>query len=158
MNGRSVILTSGSADETFALGVRLGEALRDGDFVGLVGQLGAGKTLFSRGVAQGVGVPLDDVSSPTYSIIQSYRGRIALHHADLYRLTSEADLYATGFFDLFEGPGAFLVEWIDNVPSAAPTDHLRVVLAVVTPDTRRLVASSSGEASEALLDRWIPES
>jgi tRNA threonylcarbamoyladenosine biosynthesis protein TsaE len=157
MSAREVTLTSGSADETFALGVKLGEALRDGDFVGLIGQLGAGKTLFSRGVAQGAGVPLDDVSSPTYSIIQSYKGRIALHHADLYRLTSEADLYATGYFDLLEGPGAFLVEWVEQVPNAAPADWLRLELEVVTPDTRRLIARASGVGSEALIGRWLRE-
>lgn len=154
MTSRDFTLTSASADETFVLGVRLGAALRDGDFVGLVGQLGAGKTLFSRGVAQGVGVPLEDVSSPTYSIIQSYKGRLTLHHADLYRLTSEADLYATGYFDLLEGPGAFLVEWVEQVPNAALVDWLRIELRVATPDTRRLVVKASGDSSEALLGRW----
>lgn len=146
---------SRSADDTFALGVRLGEALSPRDFVGLSGQLGAGKTLFSRGVAQGAGVPLDDVSSPTYSIVQSYQGRITLHHADLYRLTSDADLYATGYFDLLDSEGACLVEWINQVAGAAPDDALFVSLEVTTPDTRRLVARATGARSEALLERWL---
>lgn len=144
-----------SPEETFALGRRLGEALRPRDFVGLSGQLGAGKTLFSRGVADGAGVPLDDVSSPTYSIVQSYRGRLTLHHADLYRLTSEDDLYATGYFDLLETDGAWLVEWIDHVASAAPDDALRVSIEVLEPERRRLVVKSTGPASEALLVRWL---
>lgn len=144
-----------SPDETFALGKRLGQALEPRDFVGLAGQLGAGKTLFSRGVADGAGVPLDDVSSPTYSIVQSYRGRLALHHADLYRLTSEDDLYATGYFDLLETDGAWLVEWIDHVTSAAPDDALRVTLEVLEPERRRVVVKSTGPASDALLVRWL---
>lgn len=144
-----------SPKETFALGKRLGEALRPRDFVGLSGQLGAGKTLFSRGVADGAGVPLDDVSSPTYSIVQSYRGRLTLHHADLYRLTSEDDLYATGYFDLLETDGAWLVEWIDHVASAAPDDALRVSIEVLEPERRRLVVKGTGPASEALLVRWL---
>lgn len=144
-----------SPEETFALGKRLGEALQPRDFVGLTGQLGAGKTLFSRGVADGAGVPLDDVSSPTYSIVQSYRGRLTLHHADLYRLTSEDDLYATGYFDLLETEGAWLVEWIDHVASAAPDDALRVTIEVLAPERRRFVLKSTGPASEALLVRWL---
>lgn len=146
---------SASAEETFALGARLGRALEAGDFVGLSGRLGAGKTLFSRGVAQGAGVPLDDVSSPTYAIVQSYAGRLPLHHADLYRLSSEDELYATGYFDLLEGDGACLVEWIDQVPGAAPDDALRLTLEVPTPDTRRLHCVASGPRSAALLTRWL---
>lgn len=148
-------LRSSDAAGTFALGRVLGSVLQSGDFVGLSGQLGAGKTLFSRGVADGAGVPLDDVSSPTYSIIQSYRGRLALHHADLYRLRSEADLFSTGFHDLLEEEGAFLVEWIDQIPGAAPADALRITLEVISPETRTLTVTPTGPKSEALLARWI---
>jgi tRNA threonylcarbamoyladenosine biosynthesis protein TsaE len=152
---QTVVFDTASEQETFALGERLGAALRDRDFVGLSGQLGAGKTLFSRGVAQGAGVLLDDVSSPTYSIVQSYRGRaFMLHHADFYRLTSEADLFSTGYFDLLEGEGAFLVEWIEQVPSAAPSDALLLALRVTGPEARQITARPTGPGSEALLARW----
>jgi tRNA threonylcarbamoyladenosine biosynthesis protein TsaE len=150
-------LLSPDTDTTFAFGRALGAVLRSGDFVGLTGQLGAGKTLFSRGVAEGAGVPLEDVSSPTYSIIQSYRGRLTLHHADLYRLTSEADLFSTGFHDLLEGEGAFLVEWIDQVRGAAPDDALRITLELTSLETRKLTVTTSGPKSEALLQRWNDE-
>lgn len=155
--GADVELVSSNADETFALGRALGTALQSGDFVGLTGQLGAGKTLFSRGVAEGAGVATDEVSSPTYSIIQSYRGRLKLHHADLYRLTSEADLFSTGFHDLLEDEGAFLVEWVEHVPGAAPPDALRITLEVTSPETRKLSVTTSGPRSEALLQRWSDE-
>ncbi len=144
-------------DATFALGRALGLVLQTGDFVGLTGQLGAGKTLFSRGVAEGAGVALDDVSSPTYSIIQSYRGRLTLHHADLYRLKSEEDLFSTGFHDLLEGEGAFLVEWIDQVRGAAPDDALRLTLEVSSPESRTFKVTPTGPKSEALLQRWTDE-
>ena len=150
------VLHTSSADETFSLGVRLGTVLESGDFVGLVGQLGAGKTLFSRGVARGAGVRDDEVSSPTYSIVQSYAGRLALHHVDLYRLSSEADLYATGYFDLVDAAGAMLVEWVDHVPNAAPEDSLRVVLQVSGLDARALSIHASGPRAQALLQRWLP--
>lgn len=155
--GTVATFTSASAADTFALGQALGRALLSGDFVGLAGQLGAGKTQFSRGVADGAGVPLDDVSSPTYSIVQSYRGRLALHHADLYRLQTENDLFATGYFDLLEADGAMLVEWVDQVPGAAPDDALRIAISVTGTDTRSLEASTTGPKSDALLTRWRTE-
>lgn len=144
-----------SADETFALGKALGAALKQNDFVGLSGQLGAGKTQFSRGVADGAGVPLDDVSSPTYSIVQSYQGTtLKLHHADLYRLTGEGDLFATGFYDLLESDGAMLVEWIEQVKAAAPEDALLITITVTGESSRSIEAKTSGPKSEALLARW----
>ncbi len=152
--GPLTALDARSPEDTFALGEALGLALAPGDFVGLSGQLGAGKTLFSRGVAQGAGVPVDDVSSPTYAIVQSYQGRLLLHHADLYRLRSDDELYATGYFELLDGEGACLVEWVDQVPGAAPDDALRLRLVVTAPETRRLELAATGPRSEALLTRW----
>ncbi len=143
-----------SPEETFALGSALGKVLHDGDFIGLKGELGAGKTLFSRGVAQGLGVPLEDVSSPTYSIIQSYQGRLKLHHADLYRLASEADLFSTGYVDVLEEGGAFLVEWVDRVQGASPDDALEIVLEVTASESREMQVTASGPQSESLLERW----
>lgn len=148
-------ITTTSTDETFSLGERLGRVLEAHDFVGLDGQLGAGKTLFSRGVASGAGVPLEDVSSPTYSIVQTYSGRLTLHHADLYRLATEADLFATGYFDLLESDAAMLVEWVSQVPGALPDDALILRLEVPTPDSRRFVITAVGERSQALLLRWL---
>lgn len=148
-------ITTTSTDETFSLGERLGLVLEPHDFVGLDGQLGAGKTLFSRGVASGAGVPLEDVSSPTYSIVQTYSGRLTLHHADLYRLATEADLFATGYFDLLESDAAMLVEWISQVPGALPDDALSLRLEVPTPESRRFEITARGARSQALLVRWL---
>ncbi|MBE2251686.1 MAG: tRNA (adenosine(37)-N6)-threonylcarbamoyltransferase complex ATPase subunit type 1 TsaE [Myxococcus sp.] len=148
-------LESRSVEETFSLGERLGRVLEPGDFVGLDGQLGAGKTLFARGVASGAGVPLDDVSSPTYSIVQSYAGRLALHHADLYRLSGEVDLFATGYFDLLESEGAMLVEWVSQVKGARPDDALSIQLEVLPLDARRFSISAVGPRAAALLSRWL---
>lgn len=142
-----------SAEETRALGLKLGAGLRSGDFVGLAGELGAGKTQLARGVAEGAGVNPADVSSPTFSIVQSYQGKdVTLHHADLYRLRGEDELYATGFYDLV---GAILVEWIDQVPSAMPEESLRIELTVVDSQTRRLSALARGERHQALLVAWL---
>lgn len=150
----SLILKTSSAEETFELGVKIGQALRAHDFIGLNGQLGAGKTQLSRGIAQGAGAPLEDVSSPTYAIVQSYRAAtFTLHHVDLYRLVSQDDLYSAGYFDLLEQPDAMLVEWVDQITGAAPDDALRIRIDVIDPDHRELHFSTTGPRSEAVLRR-----
>lgn len=148
-------LELGSPEETDALGRRLGALLRGGDFVSLTGGLGAGKTHFVRGVAVGAGVAAEEVSSPTYAIVQTYPGgRVPLVHADLYRLEGAEALEATGFHDLDDGTAAFLVEWTDQVPESVPRDALRLSLEAVGPTSRRLRAEATGARAAALLEAW----
>lgn len=149
-----LIFESGSPEETEALGEALGRALRAGDFIGLVGDLGAGKTRLARGIARGAGVADDAVSSPTFAIVQTYRGRLPLHHADLYRLGDADELHATGFFDLQESEGAMMVEWLDRVPEAAPRDRLLLTLTPIDENRRWIQATGTGERSGALLAAW----
>lgn len=141
------------AEETFRLGQTLGRVLEPFDFIGLSGQLGAGKTQLSRGIAQGAGVPVEEVSSPTYAIVQSYTGRLTLHHVDLYRLATYDDLYAVGYFDLAFQPAAMLVEWVDQVPGAAGDDALRIRIEVPSEETRHFFIEAHGPRAEALLAR-----
>lgn len=148
-------VTTASANETFALGEALGQVLEPFDFIGLSGQLGAGKTQLSRGIAQGAGVPVEDVSSPTYAIIQSYAGRLTLHHLDLYRLQTQDDLYSVGYFDLLEQSAAMLVEWVDQVPGAAPDDALRIRIDVPSAEERVFTLEANGPRSTALLARLL---
>ncbi|HYG69573.1 MAG TPA: tRNA (adenosine(37)-N6)-threonylcarbamoyltransferase complex ATPase subunit type 1 TsaE [Anaeromyxobacteraceae bacterium] len=136
-----------SARETFRLGARLGALLRSGDVVALVGDLGAGKTQLVRGACEGAGVPAGEVSSPTFAIVATYHGaRLPVHHADLYRIGDEDELYATGFFDLVGGEGATLVEWADRVPGALPKERLELTLGHVedAPDDRIVKAAGTG--------------
>jgi tRNA threonylcarbamoyladenosine biosynthesis protein TsaE len=121
-------LTTRSARATQALGVRLGEALRAGDVVALVGELGTGKTQLVRGICRGAAVPDAEVASPTFAIVATYGGRLPVHHADLYRLADEDELYATGFSELVGGVGAVLVEWADRIPGALPPERLEIRL------------------------------
>jgi tRNA threonylcarbamoyladenosine biosynthesis protein TsaE len=137
-----------------AFGERLGRALRPGDFVGLSGGLGSGKTTLVRAIAGGAGIAAGEVSSPTFSLIHRYAGAaFPVHHADLYRLGSREELYATGYFDLLDGQGVVLVEWIDRIASAAPSEWLEIRLAPgVHPDARRLEAIGHGTRGEELLE------
>ena len=129
-------LESRSARQTLGFGAALGKVLAPGDFIGLVGELGAGKTQFVRGVARGAGVPESEVASPSFAIIYPYAGRIPLYHADFYRLSDFEELYATGFTDLVGGDGAALVEWLDRIPSAAPAELM--LLTFQFDNTRQL--------------------
>ena len=153
----TVSFASSSPEETRALGEALGRVLQEGDFVGLVGDLGAGKTELARGIARGVGIPDEAVTSPTFSIVHQHHGRIRLTHADLYRLTGPADLDGTGFHELRDGSGATLVEWVDRVPGAAPPDAMRIVMMDTAETARELVVTTSGPRSEHLLQRWKDE-
>lgn len=132
------------------LGERLGGLLEPGDFIGLSGELGAGKTVLARGIAQGAGVAPGEVASPTFAIVYPYRGRIPVFHADLYRVSDADELYATGFFDLLGTGGAAVVEWIERVPEALPPEHLLVRIERTGVRTRRLVLTFSGARGEAL--------
>ncbi len=148
-------LRSGSPEETHRWGVRLGELLRPGDFVGLVGDLGAGKTHLVRGIAEGAGVARSEVASPTFAIVYPYKGRLTLYHADLYRLADYDELYATGFLDLETGDGALVVEWLDRIPEAAPREYLRLTLRYVDEDVRELLAEAWGARPAELLQAWL---
>jgi tRNA threonylcarbamoyladenosine biosynthesis protein TsaE len=127
--------------------------------VSLVGPLGAGKTAFVKGLAEGLGVDPAHVASPTFVIASEYDApRCRLAHVDLYRVESEAELEAVGFLDLL-APGAVVaVEWADRFPAALPADRLelRIERPADAPDPtlRVLHATSSGPASAAVLERW----
>ena len=143
-------------EKTRELGVALGRLLQRGDFVALVGDLGAGKTEFVRGVAEGAGAPPDAVASPTFALIHRYPGRIPLVHADLFRLSGEEDLYGTGYYDVRDtDEAAVLVEWADRVRAAVGPDALRIHIVVGPGESdRHLTATSTGPQSLARLREW----
>lgn len=152
---QSLRLLSRSAGATAALGERLGRALRAGDVVALVGDLGAGKTQLVRGICRGARVPEREVASPTFAIVATYRGRLPIHHADLYRVAGEDELFATGFQDLLEGEGAVLVEWADRAPGALPAERLEIRLAhhPTAPSLRWLELAGAGARAAELIRR-----
>lgn len=141
-----------SPEATFELGERLGGLLGPGDFVGLSGDLGAGKTLLVRGAARAIGCARAQVQSPTFTIVNSYAGgRLPVHHVDLYRIEGEDELYATGYFDLLEGDGALLVEWPERVARASPPARLELHFERLSETGRKLWIVARGERHEAIL-------
>ena len=139
IGGFGMQITTHSADETQALGQRLAKRLLPGDVIAYFGDLGAGKTALTRGIAQGLGVT-DLVTSPTYTIVNEYlTGRIPLFHFDMYRLGSSDELFDIGWEDYLARGGVCTVEWSENVEDALQ-DAIRVTIEKdpVEPDTRRI--------------------
>lgn len=127
--------------------------------IALDGPLGAGKTVFVKGLAEGLGVQPDLVSSPTFVIAQRYDGkRLRLHHVDLYRIEDEIELDGFGFDELLDPPGVAAVEWSSRFPAALPGDHLEVRIvregAGGAPDARGLEVRAHGPRSESALTAW----
>lgn len=124
MNFRIICPT---AAETQKLGENISPHLVPGDILGLVGDLGAGKTTFTQGLARGLGVP-DDVyvNSPTFTIINEYPTTPMLYHLDFYRLIDMDELFEIGFEDLTTAGGICVIEWFDHLPKAAPETYLRL--------------------------------
>jgi tRNA threonylcarbamoyladenosine biosynthesis protein TsaE len=141
-------ITTRKSGETEAIAAALGEMLRVGDLVVLVGDLGAGKTTFAKGVARGLGVT-EPVTSPTFTIVQEYNGRVPIAHVDVYRLDRLQELHDLGFEEMLDAR-VVLVEWGDMIGPVLPGERLEVRLAMTDdPDERtiELVASGPGWAS-----------
>ena len=132
----SEILTA-SEEETVGAGEQLGASLRPGDVVLLTGQLGAGKTAFVRGLARGVGAVADDVSSPTFTLIQEYNGgRATLHHVDLYRLQA-VEVADLGLDELVSGGDIVAIEWAERWDER-PDDAIEVRIEDTGEDRRQI--------------------
>lgn len=128
------------ADETELVGAELAKYVIENklDFVALYGDLGAGKTAFTRGFAS-VAAPDADVCSPTYTIVNEYEGRVPLFHFDMYRIEDEDALDSIGFYDYLER-GIIITEWSENIPYALPNKFVRVTIEKLGDDERKITA------------------
>lgn len=140
-----------SRSETELLGRVIGRAVGGGEVLALMGELGAGKTALVRGVAAGLDVPLEHVSSPTFVLVHEYRGRLPLIHVDLYRLRTGAEVNDIGLEDYFTARSVGAIEWADRFPSLLPEDRLEVRLQHKDPDTRTADVTAHGPCSLTLL-------
>lgn len=135
-----------SSEETMRVGEKLARSLGVPVVISLVGDLGAGKTTFTKGFAKGFGVK-DIVTSPTFTIMNEYDGRAKLHHFDMYRLSSMEEAIELGFeeyFDLSRLKGATIVEWAENVEGLLPMRHIEVTLTKGEGDERTIEIEPKG--------------
>lgn len=146
----AVVHTS-SADETERLGERIGRALEPVVVVALIGELGAGKTTLTKGIARGLQVP-DLVHSPTFTLIHEHKGRVPVYHFDLYRLETPEELDDLGYDDYFYGDGVCIVEWAEKIEKLLPADRLEIRITG-EDDQRTFDIHATGPGSSAVLTK-----
>ncbi len=116
-------------EDTFEFGRKIGESAQGGMVFTLLGDLGVGKTVFSKGLAAGLGIT-EQVSSPTFTILQIYEeGRLPLYHFDVYRIGDISEMDEIGYEDYFYGEGVCLVEWADLIEEILPENHIRITIS-----------------------------
>ena len=130
-------LATSSPEETDAAGERLGTTLGPGDVVALSGELGAGKTIFVQGLVRALGVT-SGATSPTFVLVNEYRGRLPVHHVDAYRTASLAELLDLGVEEMMDGDGVTVIEWAERLEPVLPARAVRVRIAGVGDEPRHI--------------------
>lgn len=145
-------IISKNPEDTRTLGARFGSVLFPGAVVGLVGELGAGKTCFVKGLAYGVNAtPFDEVSSPTFAILHEYQGKIPLYHFDAYRISDNRELATIGFDEYLEAGGIVVIEWADRIIHALPERRLMVQMDAIDRFARRITFVAYGDEYQMVL-------
>jgi len=149
---------SRSAEHTRGLGVRLGKLLQGGEIVGLIGELGTGKTCFVRGLTEGLGVSQETwIRSPTFTLVNEYHGRLPIYHIDLYRIDSTGELEELNLREYLYSNGVSLIEWFEYFPAGEVDDHLEIQLAYREGSKRQLTFVPHGARYEKLVKALQPK-
>jgi len=143
---------SHSEAETRVLGERIGRMLAGGDILALQGNLGAGKTCLVKGIARGLGIPEEEVVSPTYTLIHELAGPLRLFHIDLYRIENSDELENIGFYDAFDKDAVTVIEWPDRFFPWLPEPYLLLELKRCSEEGRELKLRSRGEHFQGLIE------
>lgn len=145
-----------SVEETEALGQALGQVAKPGDIVGLSGDLGAGKTQFTRGVARGLDA--DEryrVVSPTFTLINEHPGRVKLIHVDLYRLSDPEEMMEIGLFDYMGGDGICVIEWFERLEEDRPSEYLSITMEAIDDEVRIFTIEGSTDRYRQRISDWL---
>ena len=138
-------IKTSSVLETEAFAEEFAKELKPGDVLAFFGEMGAGKTAFTRGLAKGLGIKAR-VSSPTFAIVNDYGGNPPLAHFDMYRIESWDDLYSTGFFDYLDQGYIFAVEWSENIENALPENAIRITIEKGESENDRVIKIEEADA------------
>jgi len=156
MSPSELHLRSESLEDTLAIARALGAGLRPGDVVALYGDLGAGKTLFCKGVGEALGISPDRIVSPTFTIVTEHAGPVPLTHIDVYRLAGAREADEIGMRELLSGDGVCLVEWAEKIREFLPTDCIQVTFSISGDDRREIaVVAADRPAFDDFLARSI---
>jgi tRNA threonylcarbamoyladenosine biosynthesis protein TsaE len=144
---------TGSPRQTMGWGSRLGKLLEGGEIIALIGELGAGKTCFVRGVTQGLEVGKDAwIRSPSFTLINEYQGRLPVYHIDLYRVEGRAQLEGLNLREYLYSDGVSLIEWFEHLPADEVDEFLEVRAAYVDGNRRQLAFSPHGQRYEEIVE------
>lgn len=132
-----------SPEETESLAEQIAKTLEGTEMIAMFGDLGAGKTAFTRGLARGLGVD-DGVSSPTFALVHEYSGKYPVYHFDMYRVTSWDDLYTTGFFDYMDN-GVMVIEWSENIVDFLPEIRINITIKHLSENEREITVEGAKE-------------
>lgn len=150
----NLMLISNNIEETINLGRIIGEELNRGNIIALIGELGSGKTCITRGIARGMGISEEfHITSPTFTLINEYPGRIPLYHLDVYRLSGSGDLEDLGYEEYFYGKGAIVIEWADKIKDIIPPDSIFVYLKYLGEMKREIEISYEGDNTSEIIKR-----
>lgn len=136
-----------SPEDTEVLAAKLANQLKPGMVVAFFGGMGMGKTAFTRGLAKGMGIT-EDVSSPTFALVNDYGGNPPLVHFDMYRISTWDDLYSTGFFDYIDMGAVLAVEWSENIENALPKDAVRITITHGEEENDRIILVEGDSINE----------
>jgi tRNA threonylcarbamoyladenosine biosynthesis protein TsaE len=139
-----LVWTTESPEETRRLGEAIGKNLSGGEIITLIGDLGAGKTTLTQGIAKGAGVQNRYVTSPTFALINCYTGRVPFYHIDLYRLKTASDVEALGLLDLLSEKAVVVIEWPEAAEDLLPEERLNVKLTPLCESVREISLSGEG--------------
>jgi len=149
-----LVIQTRSASETIRVGKTVGSRLLLGDVVALVGELGAGKTQFIKGLAAGAGIENSAyISSPSFTLIHEYPGKIPFYHIDLFRLGREQEAEELGLEDYFQGRGITAIEWADKIPSLLPEELLFISITYLDKNIRSVEIAGRGRRYEDLVNQ-----
>jgi tRNA threonylcarbamoyladenosine biosynthesis protein TsaE len=141
-NNEQLTVISRNSEDTFSIGKVIGESLKAGDIVALMGELGAGKTCLTQGIASGLGVPEQyQITSPTFTLINEYPGRLNLYHFDLYRLKVFQEIENMGYEEYLFGEGVSVIEWAEKAIDVLPDETIFISLTYLDENQRKMVIS-----------------
>lgn len=130
-------IKTSSPEETKKIGFELGKRLKGDEIIAFFGGMGMGKTAFTWGIAEALGID-DGVSSPTFALVNEYHGKFKIFHFDMYRVNTIDDLYSTGFFD-YLGNGVMVIEWSENIPFAIEDSFIKVRISQGANENDRVI-------------------